>query len=79
MICIIMCIFAQKVIRGQQVYNSQKNILKDSNINGSRVYVENGDVKTQLSEEIQQNGYMSIEESRKITLEAVKKIYELNA
>ncbi len=74
-----MCIFAQKVIRGQQVYNSQKNILKDSNINGSRVYVENGDVKTQLSEEIQQNGYMSIEESRKITLEAVKKIYELNA
>lgn len=74
-----MCIFAQKVIRGQQVYNSQKNILKDSNINGSRVYVENGDVKTQLSEEIQRNGYMSIEESRKITLEAVKKIYELNA
>jgi hypothetical protein len=57
----------------------KKNILKDSNINGSRVYVENGDVKTQLSEEIQRNGYMSVEESRKITLEAVKKIYELNA
>jgi len=68
------------------IYNSillnmkeKKNILKDSNINGSRVYVENGDVKTQLSEEIQRNGYMSVEESRKITLEAVKKIYELNA
>ena len=47
-------------------------------INGSKVFVENGEVKTILSEAIQQSGYMSVEESRKITLEAVRKIYELN-
>lgn len=47
-------------------------------INGSKVFVENGKVKTILSEAIQQSGYMSVEESRKITLEAVRKIYELN-
>ena len=47
-------------------------------VNGSKVFVENGEVKTLLSEEIQSSGYMSVEESMKITLEAVKKIYELN-
>ena len=47
-------------------------------INGSKVFIESGQVKTVLSEAIQQNGYMTVEESRKITLEAVRKIYELN-
>ena len=55
-----------------------KNILNETIINGSRVYVENGEVKTVLSEEIQKTGYMTVEESRKITLEAVKKMYQLN-
>lgn len=55
-----------------------KKKLNEVNINGSKVYVENGEVKTQLSEAIQKNGYMSVEDSRRITLEAVKKIYELN-
>ena len=64
-------------------YNKKKNMAKkqslnEVNVNGSRVYVENGKVKTQLSEAIQNSGYMSVEDSRKITLEAVKKIYELN-
>ncbi len=35
---------------------------KEVNINGSRVYVENGEVKTQLSEAILQSGYMTVEE-----------------
>ena len=57
----------------------QKQTLNETiDINGSKVFVENGEVKTILSEAIQQNGYMSVEESRKITLEAVRKIYELN-
>lgn len=47
-------------------------------INESRVIVENGEVKTILSEEIQKNGYMTVEESRQLTLEAVRKIYEQN-
>ena len=55
-----------------------KKQLNEVNINGSRVYVENGEVKTQLSEEIQKNGYMSVEDSRKIIKEGVKMIYSLN-
>lgn len=47
-------------------------------INGTKVFVENGEVKTVLSEQIQKNGYMDVEESRKITLEAVKMIYKEN-
>ncbi len=47
-------------------------------INGSRVFVENGEVKTILSKEIEESGYMSVEESMQITTEAIKKIYQLN-
>ena len=47
---------------------SEKQTLNEVNVNGSRVYVENGKVKTQLSEAIQNSGYMSVEDSRKITL-----------
>ena len=59
--------------------NNEKSMLNEVvDVNGSKVFVENGEVKTILSEEIQKNGYMRIEDSRQITKEAVKKIYELN-
>lgn len=45
-------------------------------ITESRIVVENGKIRTILSEEIQKNGYMTVEESRQLTLEAIKKIYE---
>ena len=47
-------------------------------INGSKVFVENGEVKVKLNEDIERTGYMTVEESREITLAAVRKIYELN-
>lgn len=47
-------------------------------INGSRVYVENGEVKTVLSEEIQKTGYMSVEECMALIQEEIKKVYALN-
>lgn len=56
----------------------KKSLNEVIDINGSKVFVENGEVKTVLNETIQKDGYMSVEESRKITIEAVKKIYELN-
>ena len=57
----------------------QKQTLNETiDINGSKVFVENGEVKTVLSEAIQQNGYMSVEEAKKLTLEKIRKIYELN-
>ena len=46
-------------------------------IHGSKVFVENGEVKTVLSEEIQRSGYMSVEELRQIIKSEVKMIYEL--
>lgn len=56
----------------------EKKSLNEVNINGSKVYVENGEVKTQLNEAIQKSGYMSVEDGMNITLAAVKKVYELN-
>ena len=46
-------------------------------IKGSKVFIENGEVKTILSEAIQQSGYMSVEEARRITHEIISKEYQL--
>lgn len=46
-------------------------------INGSKVFVENGEVKTVLNEDIQRKGWMSIEEARAITLAIIDKEYAL--
>lgn len=43
-------------------------------INGNKVFIENGEIKTILNENIQKTGFMSVEEGKKITLEAVKMI-----
>ncbi len=57
----------------------KKDLLNEVvDINGSKVFVEDGEVKTVLSEEIQRTGWMTVEESREITLEAVKWIYMQN-
>ena len=47
------------------------------NFNGNKVFVENGEVKTVLGEAIQQSGYMSVEEARRIAHEIIKKEYQL--
>ena len=47
-------------------------------INGSRVFIENGEVKTVFSEQIQRRGYMSVEEMRGILhayVDNLEKIY----
>lgn len=58
--------------------NRKKTINDVVDINGSKVFVEDGEVKTVLSEEIQRTGWITVEESREITLEAVKWIYMQN-
>ena len=58
---------------------SKKDLLNEVvDVNGSKVFVEDGEVNTVLSEEIRRTGWMTVEESRKITLEAVKRIYMQN-
>ena len=49
-----------------------------ADINGSKVFVEKGEVKTIHSEAIQQSGYMTIEEARQLTIAEITKIYQLN-
>lgn len=59
--------------------NKNKSMLNEVvDVNGSKVFVENGEVKTVLSEAIQQSGYMSIEEAKQLTIESVRKIYIMN-
>ena len=68
----------EKITKHQEFINNDNDeILKETVINGSRVFVENGEVKTILSESIQKSGYMSAEEARKIILAAIEKIYAM--
>lgn len=56
-----------------------KKILNEVvDINGSKVFVENGEVKTKLNEDIQKTGYMSVEDARNICHEIIKKEYQLS-
>lgn len=52
----------------------RKNI-NEVNVNGSRVFIENGNVKTVLSEEIQKTGYMSVDEMYQLIDSKIKMIY----
>lgn len=54
-------------------------ILNESVINGSRVFVEDGEVKTILSESIQKSGYMSVEDLSQLLdahIDKLEKIYK---
>ena len=55
----------------------KKTINEVVDINGSKVFVEDGEVKTILSEEIQRTGWMTIEEAKAITLAIIDKEYML--
>ena len=69
----------EKITKQQEFINNDNDeILNETVINGSRVFVEDGEVKTILSESIQKSGYMSVEEAREITLAAIEKIYAMN-
>ena len=47
-------------------------------ITENRVIVENGEIKTLLTEETQQRGWMTIEETRKLLHDRVNKYKELS-
>ena len=56
---------------------NKKELNEVIDINGSKVFVEDGEVKTILSEEIQQSGYMSVEEARALTHAYIDKLCDL--
>lgn len=45
-------------------------------VSGSKVLIQDGQVKTILNERIHKSGYMTIEEAKQLTLEKIKKIYQ---
>ena len=56
-----------------------KNSQNEFVVNGSKVLVENGEVKTILNEEIQKTGYMTVEEFSQILdayINCLEKIYK---
>ena len=53
----------------------RQNLHEVVDIKGSKVFVENGEVKTMLSEAIQKSGYMDVEELREIIKTEVRMIY----
>lgn len=58
---------------------SRKKTINDVvDINGSKVFVENGEVKTILSEEIQRTGWMTVEDAIALTMNKIRMLYEIN-
>ncbi len=57
---------------------AKKREIKEVNINGSQVYVENGEVKTVFNDKIQRTGYMLVDECYQLIHAAIKMVYELN-
>lgn len=47
-------------------------------VNGSKIFIEDGEVKVLLSEEIRRSGYMTVEEMRAIIKAEVAMIYRLD-
>lgn len=57
---------------------SKKDLLNEVvGINGSKVFIEDGEVKTVLSEEIQKRGWVTVEELRSILHAEIEMIYKL--
>lgn len=54
---------------------SRKELNDVIDINGSKVFVEDGEVKTIFSESIQKSGYMDVEDLREIIKAEVSIIY----
>ena len=51
-----------------------KDILNETVINGSKVFIENGEVKTVLSEEIQKAGYIPLETAKQLSITRIRKV-----
>ena len=64
-------------MKTQDISNKTDMLNEVVDINGSKVYVENGEVKTVLNEEIQKTGWMTVEEAKSITLAIIDKEYML--
>ncbi len=60
------------------IMNSKKKIQNETIVNGCKVYIDNGEVKTILSEGIEQTGYMTVDEMYNLVDVNIRKIYEMS-
>lgn len=56
----------------------QNAVNEIATINGSKVLIENGEIKTILSKEIQQTGYMTVEEMSQLIDAEIKALYKMS-
>ena len=69
----------------KELQEKQRNRMKSNSysldevvdINGSKVFVEDGEVKVKLNEDIERTGYMTVEEARAIAHAVIDKEYDL--
>ena len=69
----------------KELQEKQRNRMKSNSnsldevvdINGSKVFVEDGEVKVKLNEDIERTGYMTVEEARAIAHAVIDKEYQL--
>ena len=54
-----------------------KHMTNETIIDGCRVFVENGEVKTVLSDEIQESGYIPLETAKQLSIAMIKKVIEI--
>ena len=52
-------------------------MINETIIDGCRVFVENGEVKTVLSDEIQESGYIPLETAKLLSIAMIKKVIEI--
>lgn len=58
---------------------NKKDLLNEVvDVNGSKVFIENGEVKTVLSEEIQRRGWMTVEEMHQLISNEIRMIYKMS-
>lgn len=50
------------------------NIPNETMIDGSKIVIENGEVRTILSEEIQKSGYIPLETAKQLSIARIRKV-----
>lgn len=65
-------------MKTQDILNKTDMLNEVVDINGSKVFVEDGEVKTVLSEEIRRTGWMTVEDAIALTMNKIRMLYEIN-
>ena len=65
-------------VKVRHIINESTDIDMTPHPTESRVFVKNGEVVTILSEEIENKGYLSLEESKRLIISEVEAIYRQN-